>query len=105
MEISNLNTSIYSSQNSALDQTKKAANNITDQDRLKKVCQDFESVFVQMMLKEMRNTLSGDSLVGDSQAKDIMQSMHDEELAKEISKGKGIGLAQELYKQLSRGIR
>ena len=75
-----------------------------DPEKLMGVCQQFESVFLNMMLKQMRSTVIDGGLTEKSQARDIFESMQDEKLAEEISKGKGIGLAQYLYKQMQRQI-
>lgn len=73
-----------------------------DPEKLMDVCRDFESVFLNIVLKEMRKTIPESDLVEKSYAREMFESMQDEELAKEMSKGRGVGLAQELYKQLSR---
>ena len=73
-----------------------------DPEKLMEVCKDFESIFLNMMLKQMRRTIPESDLVEKSFAREMYESMQDEELAKEMSRGQGIGLAQELYKQLSR---
>lgn len=69
---------------------------------LKKVSQEFESIFLGYMLKQMRKTVPPDPLFGDSTAKGIFYDMHDDEMAKELSKAGGIGLAVILYNQLSK---
>lgn len=66
-------------------------------------CLDFESIFVKMMLKEMRATVdkSADIMSGGF-AGDIYQDMLDDEYAKSMSKTADFGLADNLYRQLSR---
>ena len=72
-------------------------------ERLKKACQDFESIFVYHLLKSMRSTVpDGDGLMGKGMGGDIYRDMFDQEVAKKISEGKGIGLAQRLYRDLER---
>lgn len=73
-----------------------------DPEKLLEVCREFESIFLNMMLQQMRRTVPDGGLVEKSYARDLYESLQDEEVAKEMSKGGGIGLAQELYKQLSR---
>lgn len=70
--------------------------------RLRKVSQEFESIFLGYMLKQMRKTVPPDPLFGSSTAKDIFYDMHDDEMAKELSKAGGIGLAVILFNQLSK---
>ncbi|MDI6600994.1 MAG: rod-binding protein [Thermoanaerobacteraceae bacterium] len=69
-----------------------------DDELLKKACQDFESILVSMVLKNMRATVPKDSLYGNSIGIDIFTSMLDDEYAKEISQSGGFGLADMLYK-------
>lgn len=77
--------------------------NIEDQEKLKETCRDFESIFINQMLKQARSSIQQIGGAEErSHAREIYESMQDEELAKAMSQGKGIGLAQELYKQLSR---
>lgn len=59
----------------------------------------FESYFMQMMLRSMRQTLSQDGLF-DSQETRTFSDMFDQQIAQSISKGKGIGLADMLATQM-----
>ncbi len=77
-----------------------------DPKALREAARQFESLFTQMMLKSMRdagNTLrSGDSLTENDQT-DFYQEMFDNQMATQLSKGKGLGLADMLMKQLASG--
>jgi flagellar protein FlgJ len=66
-----------------------------------KVAKQFEGMFLSMMLKGMRDTLPQDGPMS-SDATRMATSMSDDQLAQNLSKGKGIGLADALVKQLSR---
>ena len=68
---------------------------------LRAAAQQFESLFTDMMLKSMRAASIGDSMTG-SDTVDMYQGMFDQQLAMQISKGKGIGLADMLVQQLTR---
>ena len=70
--------------------------------KLKKACQDFESIFLFHLLKAMRSTVPKDGLLEDDLGSDIYTSMMDEELAKKMSSGKGIGISDMLYKEFSK---
>lgn len=71
-----------------------------DDEKLKEVCRDFESVFLYMMMKEMKNTLPEDGLIEKSKAMEIFEDMYMEEMSKEISSvDEGIGLAKMMYDQ------
>jgi flagellar protein FlgJ len=73
--------------------------------QVKNVSREFESIFLNYMLQQMRKTVPEDTLTGDSAAKDIFLGMQDEETSKELSKAGGIGLAAILYSQLaSQGV-
>ncbi|QUH24941.1 rod-binding protein [Serpentinicella alkaliphila] len=76
-----------------------------DEKKMMQACKDFEAIFVNLMLKQMRSTISHSDLVEKSYAREIFESMQDEKLAEEMTKGQGVGLAQQLYKQLSRNMR
>lgn len=72
---------------------------------LRRVCQEFESIFIAYLFKSMRRTVPktefGDSNASVGFGKDVYLSMMDEELAHTIAKGPGIGLAATLYRQFS----
>ena len=69
--------------------------------QIKKVSQEFESIFIGYMMKEMRKTVPDDPLMGNSTAKDIFYGMQDDAVSKELSKAGGIGLSTMIYKQLA----
>ena len=74
---------------------------IDKKSKLFEQCQEFESIFVKMMLKEMRNSVDKqDSLVSGGWAEDIYSDMLDDEYSKTMAKSAGFGLADQLYKQL-----
>ncbi len=72
-----------------------------DKKRLKEVCQDFESVFINLMLQSMRATVPKSDLFGRSRGREIFESLLDQETSKNMAKAGGIGLADLVYKQLS----
>lgn len=67
---------------------------------LREVAGQFEALFLQSMLKSMRDASIGDPLFGDSNARDMYEDMLDQQLAVEMASGKGIGLAEMLVRQL-----
>jgi len=69
---------------------------------VRKVAQQFESIFAKMVLSSMRQASAsvGDSLFGSDQQK-FYQGMFDDQLSVELTKGKGLGLADMLVRQLS----
>lgn len=69
---------------------------------LKKACQEFESIFLNQLMKSMRDTVPDSGFFDKGVAFNIVQSMHDEALTEELSNSGGIGLAKQLYDQLSK---
>ncbi len=76
-----------------------------EEGKLKEACQGFEEIFVNMMLKEMRKGIPKAGLFPDSLQKDIYTSLFDQQIAKEISKGKGMGISDMLYENLSERLK
>ena len=67
---------------------------------MEKVARDFESVFVNKLFESMRKGVPKSGLL-DSSAMKMYQSMMDQEMAKLMSKGKGMGIGEMVYKDLS----
>jgi len=70
--------------------------------KLYEQCREFESIFVNMMLKEMRGTVEKSGLIDGGQAEDIFSDMLYDEYAKDMTKAAGFGLADAVYVELSR---
>jgi len=71
------------------------------QAKLEKACAEFESVFINYMLKSMRSAVTEDGLLGNSNESKIIRSMFDENLALGMAKGKGMGLGKMLFENLN----
>ncbi|MFW6210924.1 MAG: rod-binding protein [bacterium] len=69
---------------------------------IKEVSQEFESIFLGYLLQQMNKTVPENPLFGKSTARDIFTDMHHDNLAKEMAKSGGIGLASIIYNQLSK---
>ena len=67
---------------------------------LREVANQFEALFLQTMLKSMREASLGDPLFGDSEQMEMYQGMMDQQMAVELASGKGVGLADMLVRQL-----
>ena len=72
-----------------------------EEKELKALAQQFEAIFMNQLMKSMRETLPKEGLLS-SFSVDMYESMFDQEVAGEMSKGRGMGLADVLYTQLSR---
>jgi peptidoglycan hydrolase FlgJ len=71
-------------------------------DAIRETAKQFESLFTTMMLKSMRAATPGDTMFGSDQ-QDFYQDMFDQQLSVQLSKGKGLGLADVLVRQLMQG--
>ncbi|GGW73417.1 flagellar assembly peptidoglycan hydrolase FlgJ [Alteromonas halophila] len=70
---------------------------------LREAANQFEAIFVQMMLKSMRkaqDALSDENSPFNSEQMKFYRDMHDQQLATDLSSGKGMGLADLIVKQL-----
>lgn len=79
----------------------KEAQKDQDDQKLKEVCQQLESVFVHQMLSQMRNAIPSEGYLQPNQGEKIFQDMLDQEYAQKISQAGGIGLADIVYRQLT----
>ena len=71
------------------------------QKEMEKVARDFESIFINKLFESMRKAIPKSDLL-DSSAMDMYQTMMDQEMAKEMSKQKGMGMGEMVYNDLSR---
>jgi len=107
----NLQNNIYQSKTKTTEQNtqqfkeilEKAKEN-NDPEALKSACKNFEAIFVNILLKNMRNTVVEGGLIEKSHAREIFEGMLDEKIAEEVSKGQGIGIAKLMYEQLSKSM-
>jgi len=65
-------------------------------------CQDFEAIYIQSLFKAMRQTIPDGGLFTRDTAHEIYQDMLDSEIATEISRRQGLGLADKMYEQIMR---
>lgn len=104
-----LNNAIQSSsiKSSDDDFEKKLQNALENKDEkeLKKVCKEFEGILLEIMYKQMRATVPKSDFIPADPGRDIFEDMLDEELVKEAAKAVNLGLADRLYKQLSRTLK
>lgn len=66
---------------------------------LREVARQFEALFMNMMLKSMRDASFGDELFGGEQG-NFYRDMYDQQLAQMLASQKGMGLADVLVRQL-----
>jgi flagellar protein FlgJ len=70
-----------------------------DPNALRQVAKQYESLFARMMIKSMRDAVGKDPMFGSDQEQSY-QEMYDDQLSIEITKGKGLGLADVLVRQM-----
>lgn len=70
--------------------------------KLKTACQEMEAVFLNIMLTQMRASVPKTNLMGGISQEEMMQSLLDTELTKNMAQAGGMGLANMLYRQLSK---
>lgn len=99
-------------QSSALSQTytdfsglneMRAQARVDPQASLKQVAKQFEGIFIQMMLKSMRDASMGDAIFDSDQSK-LYRDMFDKQVALDMASSKGIGIADSLVRQLSKSV-
>jgi flagellar protein FlgJ len=88
-----------------LQRTPSNAAGLTDKQKqqAKKVSQDFEALFVGMMMKSMRATVGKDKLTGGGHGDEVYRSMLDQEYAAaSVKRGGGLGIAKIIEKDIIR---
>lgn len=84
------------------------SNNLTNTSRsqqggqLKKTCEEFEAVMVQMMFKAMRGAQPEGGLLEKDTASEVYQELFDGEVAREMAHNQSMGIGAKLYEQLSK---
>ncbi len=71
---------------------------------LKKAVTDFEALFLNQMLKVMRDTVVKSDLFHGGSGEEIYNSLFDTELSGQMAKGGGIGLGKILLGQFEKNI-
>mgnify|MGYP001016457710 FL=1 len=80
--------------------TAKAQELSSSQKELKDTAEQFESLFIQQLLTQMRKTVPDSDLFGDRKAEKLFESMLDEQLSIEMARAGGIGLSDIIYRQM-----
>lgn len=69
---------------------------------IRPVARQVEGMFVQMMLKSMREALPKDGVFSSDSTR-LYTSMYDQQIAQQMTAGKGLGLAEMMVKQMTEG--
>lgn len=68
--------------------------------KLRETAQEFEAIFLEKILSQMRAANRALSEQTPNMARETYEGWQDQEMAKSIARGGGIGLADALYRQL-----
>ena len=70
------------------------------QKEIKKVARDFEALYLNMMLKSMRQTVTEDKVTGGGKAEETYRFLLDQEYTNAAAKRGGVGIAKMIEKEL-----
>lgn len=112
MDIASLNADYYTNQASQA-KNKQLSNSIKDKDlsgatdeELMKVCKQFESYFVEQVLKQAMETFAKETVESESGAMSTLKSYYKDSLvteyASKMTDKSDFGLAKTLYEQMKR---
>lgn len=87
-------------QTSSFDEILEKAKESGNNEELKEACNEFEAVFINTLLKNMRRTIPENDFIKKSHARKVFEGMMDEKIADEMASGQGIGLSKMLYNEL-----
>ena len=79
--------------------------NVGDPAVLEEVAGQFEALFIETLMKNMRTANLGEPLFGNSDQHEMYQEMLDKQFALEMAGGNGIGLKDLLIRQLGGGTK
>ena len=100
MSISSSQADIYADFNGLAQLKVKAGGNSDDkQEALGEVARQFETIFLKMMLKSMRDTVPESELMDNDKTR-FYQSMYDDQISLDLSKRGDLGLAQMIVNQM-----
>ncbi|MFH0730481.1 MAG: rod-binding protein [Pseudomonadota bacterium] len=73
----------------------------TKEAKLKKACADFEGILLNYMFEAMKKTVGEGGVFGNGFRKDMYESMFTQAVSTTLARGKGVGLGEALYRQVS----
>jgi len=74
---------------------------VSEKQKLMEVSKQFESLLTSMMLKSMNQTSGGGMFGENNFGGDIFDSIFQNEIADQMSKGTGLGVADQIYRRLT----
>jgi len=73
--------------------------------KLHDACADFEAIMLKQMFQMMRKSVPEGGIFEKGYTEEMYQAMQDEALANALAHGRGIGLGEVLYRQISGQIQ
>ena len=104
MDISSI-SAIQSMSESRLGRVQKNESSSKDIESIKKSAKDFEAIFLELVLKSMRNTVEKSDLFDGGNGEDIFRQMLDSEYAKVMAEQGTTGISTSIEKQLLSNIK
>lgn len=101
----NADSALFQQRISSADKTLAAARSGARQGRdadaeLTKASEQFESLMLNFMIREMRATVPDSTLLPPSMSEEIFRGMLDEQIAGEMAQNGGIGISRMIFDQL-----
>jgi flagellar protein FlgJ len=103
--ISTANTAKNTVEDTSFEENLKSAMERKDEKALREACTQFEGILLQMMYKQMKATVPKGTLIPKSYGTEYFEGMLDEALVDNAAKTNSIGLADIMYKQLSKQMK
>lgn len=70
--------------------------------KLKEIARGFESMFVKLLMAQMRQTIPESELIDGGNAQEIFEEMFDDEIGKRISQRGDLGIANALMREFEK---
>lgn len=74
----------------------------TERQKMQDAADNFESMFVNLLMQQMRKTIPKSELIDGGQAQEIFEDMFYQEISKRVSKSSSLGLSELLMKEFQR---
>ena len=74
--------------------------NLQNVDQIKKLSEEFEAIFLEIVLKSMRDSVQKSDFIDGGNGEEIFRSMLDSEYSKSLASQRSTGLAESIEKHL-----
>jgi flagellar protein FlgJ len=81
--------------------TRKSGAEDENNRQAREACAEFEALFINMMLKELRATVNKSGLMDGGKAEELYTGLMDTQISRDLATHGGIGLAAMLYRQMA----